>query len=338
MPATLQEVAAAAHVSPATVSRVLNSRQDVAPETVRLVEEALQRLGYQRAATRRGRPVGGRSNSATPLEAIGATAIAFVVAVVQEEALHSTLTGQLVDGIEAVASQWNLHFHLARLPQARRLPACLDPVQVDGLIIRGALGGLSEPLPKIPTVWVFKLDHASIAGDLVQPDNEMIGEMAARYLLERNHRHLAVVTARPDHPEAQIRADRFMRNALAGGATVLAIEDRDMERAADQLLSQPHPVTGLFMPLGDRHLEALYRALQNRGIHCGGEGAEPQIISCNNDATHLRMLDPTLANIDIRAGEIGRVAAQTLLWRIQHPEEHRRCILIEPQLVAGVGQ
>ncbi|WP_348789960.1 LacI family DNA-binding transcriptional regulator [Leifsonia sp. NPDC080035] len=47
----ITDVAVEANVSPATVSRVINNRGIVAPETRRTVEEAMRRVGYTRGAT-----------------------------------------------------------------------------------------------------------------------------------------------------------------------------------------------------------------------------------------------------------------------------------------------
>ena len=44
---TLQDVAAAAGVSPQTVSRVVNSRPDVAEDTRKRVWQTIHRLGYR---------------------------------------------------------------------------------------------------------------------------------------------------------------------------------------------------------------------------------------------------------------------------------------------------
>jgi LacI family transcriptional regulator len=340
MSITLQDVAVTARVSLATVSKVLNNRYDVAPETVVLVERAIRQVGYNRAATRRGRPTSSshppsaRRSKPTKI----AAGIALLIPATKIELMQSTLTGQLVHGVEAVVRECGIHFFLTRFADDGGLPPCLDPLQVDGLIVRNSTEVITVPLPTVPTVWIFKSSFAPTPGDLIQPDNEMIGEMAARYLLERGHKHLAVVTARLGHVEAQVRADRFTRFARGAGAAVLALECKpDMDAIADRLLSQEPRVTGLFMPLGDHLVEGVYRALQQRAISCGGAGRDINLISCNNDATHLRLLDPSLPNIDIRAEEIGREAAQTLLWRIQHPHEHRRCILIEPRLVESPG-
>ena len=340
MAATLQDVADAARVSLATVSKVLNNRYDVAPETAELVQGVIRQVGYQRAATRRGRPASSSprhplSGQARLRSSTGATAtgIALFIPANQAGPMQSALTGQLVHGAEAVAQQHGLHFHLTRFSDDGALPPCLDPVQVDGMIIRNTRADWGTPLPQIPTVWVFKLGYAPVPGDLVQPDNEMVGQMAANYLLGRGHKHLAALTGRTDHAEAQVRADRFVRFCRAAGATALALEGGDMGVLVDELLAQSPRITGLFLPLGDNVQERLYRALQRRKVRCGADGADIDLISCNNDATYLRLVDPSLPNIDIRASEIGRAAAQTLLWRIQNPAEHRRCILIEPKMV-----
>src|SRR5579859_1236877 len=51
---TISHVAREAGVSTQTVSRVLNDRPDVAPETRELVQQVIARLGYQPSAIARG--------------------------------------------------------------------------------------------------------------------------------------------------------------------------------------------------------------------------------------------------------------------------------------------
>ena len=51
---TMHEVAAAAAVSVATVSRVLNNPESVRPELVARVEAAMQQLGYRPSRSARG--------------------------------------------------------------------------------------------------------------------------------------------------------------------------------------------------------------------------------------------------------------------------------------------
>jgi LacI family transcriptional regulator len=51
--ATIKEVASAARVSTQTVSRVINNRPDVSPETRKRVKEVIERMGYQPSALAR---------------------------------------------------------------------------------------------------------------------------------------------------------------------------------------------------------------------------------------------------------------------------------------------
>src|SRR5574341_166029 len=53
MRATIKEVASVAGVSTQTVSRVINERPDVSPETRRRVQEVIKELGYQPSALAR---------------------------------------------------------------------------------------------------------------------------------------------------------------------------------------------------------------------------------------------------------------------------------------------
>lgn len=325
MPATLQDVAQAANVSLTTVSRVLNNRHDVAPETVQLVEGAIRQVGYERAATRRGRPVASRTS---PLGRV-ATSIALLFTARLGDSSQTPVIGQLIDGIETVAREGGFHLLVTRLFPGGDLPRCLDPVQVDGLIVRSPSGGLARPLPPVPTVWIFRPGFGPAPGDIVEPDNERFVQIGFNYLMERGHRNVAVINPRPEHPEAHTRTDRFIRFAKAGGIMPFVIEREGLsiDEIITELLAHTPQVTGIFLPLGLLFVEQLYLGLQRRGVRCG---ENMDLISSNE---YMRPLDPRLPTIDIQLREMGRVATETLLWRIQHPHEHRRCILIEPRLI-----
>lgn len=324
---TVQDVAARAGVSASTVSRVLNRNHDISADTMALVESVVAELGYQRGAEKRGRRT--TRSGQSPLTA----SLALLIPDTNIEAMLTPLTGQLMHGIEAVARERGLNLLLTRLDERGGLPPCLTPVQVKGLIVRsGDSTSLERTLPDVPTVWVFKPAEMPSRGDVVQPDNEAIGRLAARYLLERGHQGLAVLNALPQHPEALVRAESFLRVARDGGAdaTTYSCLQADLMGEVDRVAAKR--ATGLFLPLGDEAVGVAYRVLSHKNLLCG-EAID--LISCNNDTARLWALDPRLPNIDICAEDIGRTAAETLLWRIQNPQEHRRCVLITPRLVEG---
>lgn len=338
MAITIQDVAALAGVSPSTVSRVLNNNRDISAETVATVQKAIQQLGYRRSATPRGRRPSVRASDDKKF-----AALALLIPDIHIEAMLTPLTGQLVHGAEAVTRAHNQNFLFTRLDADGSLPPCLAPVQVDGLIVRSGGSDTQTVFPAIPTVWVFKSVRVHTYGDLVCPDNEAIGHMAADYLKQRGSTRFAVLNAIVGHAEARIRRDSFLQSLRLAGITNpqgLDAPTTNLDEALDTLLnafslkpnSDPEERLGLFLPIGDRYLEAVCLRLEQRGFRVG---ENVTIISCNNDISHLRVIDRQLPNIDIRADEIGRMAAETLLWRIEHPNEHRRTVLIEPQLVEG---
>lgn len=325
MAVTLRDVAAAAGVSLPTVSKVLNNKPDVASTTVDLVEKALREVGYQRPAIRRGRPPSSQSAQYRHV----AASIALLFLTKTSSSGQTPLIGQLIDGIETVAREGGFHLLVTRLFPGGGLPLCLDPVQVDGLIVRSPSGGMETTLPKVPTVWIFRPGFGSVPGDLVAPDDAMYAEIGSNYLLKRGHQQVAMVNWRPHHPEAHTRSEHFVRFMEAAGANVFSIvSDRlTADEVVSELLAHTPRITGIFLPLGLLFVEQLYLALQRRGVRCG---EDIDLISSNE---YMRSLDPRLFTIDIQLHELGRVAAETLLWRIQHPKEHRRSILIEPQLI-----
>ena len=326
MAITVKDVAASAGVSPATVSRVLNKNHEITRETREAVEKAVRVLGYERSATRRGRRVVRQGTTPVRLNSI-----ALFIPDNSAVAMLTPLTGQVLHGAEAAARERGYQFLLTRLEDDGGLSRCIARQQVDGVIVRSGRMQVLAALPDIPTVWIFKSAVPPSAGDMVFPDNETVGGMAARYLLAQGRRDLCVLSQMPDHAEAQKRTEAFARAARVGGAAVTIIEGNgNAEAGAKKMLDAAPNLDGLFLPIGDDQTEACVRALQATGKRFG---EDVDLISCNNDVARLRSLDRRLPNIDIRADEIGRVAVETVIWRIEHPSEYRRITLIEPRLV-----
>ena len=328
--ATVQDVAAAAGVSPATVSRVLNKNSVITPKTRSIVEDAIRDLGYRRANTPRGRRA---SVKAKPRE-IGS--LVLLIPDTHIEAMLTALTGSLLHGVEAVTRSRGYHFVLSRLSEEEGLSPTLASGHVDGLIVRGGPPAVVPLLPALPVVWAFQQEGNPAFGDMVYPDNGEVGRMAARYLLDRGHRRLVIVDRHPNHLEASVREQSFRAGVEndPSGAQFLSCHAASMEAAADEILSRSPRATGVFLPLGDEHLQTFVQAMRARGLRVRDDF---EVISCNNDVARLRALDPRLPNIDIQGVEVGRVSAETLLWRLEHPAEYRRFILVPPLLVHGAA-
>lgn len=327
MAVTVNAVAKAAGVSPSTVSRVFNNNPDIASETAERVRKEAKRLGYQRTSAR-GRPANWKTKRTGN--------IAFLVPDVHQEAMRTILMGRLLEGAEGVLRTKRLNLLLAGLGPGEALPPCLEPPQVDGLLIRMVRTGTSLPaferrLPDLPRVWMLEPPSPPARGDVVHPDNEAVAHQALRYLVDKGCKRAVVYQAIPDHHAARDRAEAFLRAAPRLGLNATAIEDLEklFAQLARHAKADSDP-TGFFLPLGDTHAENLYRGLVGRGLY---QADHTPIVSCNNDPARLAALDPRLANIDIRAEEIGKAAAELLLWRILNPNETQRRVLIVPRLL-----
>jgi len=231
-------------------------------------------------------------------------------------------------------------------------PAALFTQKVDGAVLFGATKDreIRKQLSHLPCVQTMGVVQRRLPWDHVTYDNETIGELAAKYLLDRGHRHLAMLAtdgsaeARPGSDLKAGRCGSFRSHVEAAGRTLLLTWDepllrvtpthqepvRDtLERIIDQLLAaRPRP-TGLFCP-SDLLTAGIYPLLLARGI---APGSDLEIVSCNNEVLLLQNLHPRPATVDIHANEVGRRAVEQLLWRLDHPKEPRSTITLAPELV-----
>ena len=242
MAATIYDVATLAGVSPATVSRVLNGTP-VSPERTQKVRDAAQALGF--------RP----NRMARTLRKGGSEVIALVIPDVE-----NTFFTALARGVEdrAIAAGYSLVLcntdELAE-KEARYLEIAVDE-QVAGVVLAPAspepdLAALADR--GIPVVAVDR-PVTSHPVDAVRLDDRRAAVRATTGLLERGYRLVACVTGFSDTATAQLRADGW-REVLAGHCpdidpgTYLRHTDYRPgggRRAAEELLSLPHPPDAIF--------------------------------------------------------------------------------------------
>lgn len=321
---TVAKISKLAGVSPATVSRVINGNAQVDPQLAKTVREVMKRVGYVPQAEQSvGRP---RHN---PL-GLRTRRVAVLIPDTDPQALRTALSGRLLLGIEAVLRKRDLSLMVTGLAAPDRLPACIERREVDGVIVRGGLpASLAPLLAKIP--YVGMLESGPSDGwrvDSAVEDNSTIGTTAAEYLVRQGRRHLAFVTNLPAHASFRVRAMFFQQRARELGVTVdMRLAEQPVGETVEQLLKGPDWPAGLFVPGRDEEVMKVYRALRERDLQ---PGRDLDLICCFNDAHHLPALDPHIVNIDIQAEEIGRAAVELLLWRLQHPKDSPRRVVIAP--------
>ena len=315
---TLADVAQAANVSTATVSRFFSAPDAVSPALRTRVEAAVTELGYMPDASARAL-VTGRTNTLGFV--IPTLDVAPFAAGVQ--AFQSHLAGADYTSLLAYSN-----YDLAE--EARQVQALISR-GVDGIVMVGLEHepGLIELLlargvPFVNT-WVFEPDseHPCIGFD----NREAMRRMGC-YVLDMGHRDIVLIIGglSDENDRSRSRIDG-LRRAMAERGLSLPPE-RIIERkygvtegrdAFRQLMAAPAPPTAVICGSDVYAIGALLEC-QRLGIKV------PEDISVSgfDDLEISRHLNPPLTAVNVPAVEMGRLAAEYLLARIANQPAAKR--------------
>jgi len=296
--ANLRDVAAAAEVSVATVSRVLNAPGSVARDTRLRVEDAMARLHWTPSAAAR---------------AINSGRSRFVGALVPT--LDHDIFARLLAELESRLAEHRLSLVVATTrgdPQteARKAQGLLD-IGAEGLLVSGAarapeFHALIERtrLPAVATSWY----DPGYALPTVGYDNRAAALMALRHLTDLGHRRIAVLhgpLATNDRTALRVTALEESDHDLVFHATGMTIADgRAATRAA---LAAPVRPTALLCLSDVQATGALQECL-----HAGIRVPEALSVIGTDDLPGSAHLYPALTTVHLPVGRMGRVAADAI--------------------------
>ncbi|MGC3002396.1 LacI family DNA-binding transcriptional regulator [Streptomyces sp. G35A] len=315
---TLAVVAREAGVSVPTASKVVNGRQDVAPETRRRVTEALDRLGYVR------RP-----------RFDGARAPGLVDLVVQS--LGDAGAGAVLHGAEEAAHEAGLEIVVSAAP-ARTRDGRPERGWLDRLVLRGSSGvlfHLTEPSGpqyawleqhRVPFVLIDPVLEPPAGVVSVGAANWRGGVAATEHLLSLGHERVAVIAGHPRTPGGDARVAGY-RSALASAGVPERAEyvrhagaDDTARDRMRELLDLPEPPTAVLV-CSDRMALGVYEAVAERGLRV------PDDLSVVgfDDLPGARWLAPPLTTVRQPLSEMAATALHLLLRMIDghRPESTR---------------
>lgn len=338
--ANIYDVAKAAGVSVATVSRILNGERNVTAETTAVVEDAIKAVGYVPRAVRPGRKPAQRKGVLTGMIdflSLGDTP--------PTQMFRLPAFASLLDGIMQGIEERGMDLVLSNCPNGEAIPPVLARRRADGVLIFGdpaLYPKVAKVLDRVPHVWCFLQNGASGQGlDHVIYDNSHVGEIAAGYLLGQGHRNIAYLSVGKEHVAFNERRDTFAHTLEAHGVIPTVIEGTvdilrnmgvDAEYVIEQLLALDPLPGGVFCAADDLML-AVYNGLRHRGIE---PGRDIELIGCNNDMVFLDQMHPRPATIDLRLKRVGRLALEQLLQKMSKPNEGEPIALtVSPVIVPG---
>lgn len=298
--ATIRDVARAANLSIASVSRALNDNGAVRAETRRRVIEAAQALGYTPNAA-------ARSLSTARTQAIG---------VVLPD-LHGEFFSELVRGMDRVASERGYllllsTMHADRILAGKAMSAMRG--RVDGLIVMApelSASDLESALPAdIPAVLVNSPHEAG--RHALRIDNALGAELVVRSLLEAGRRGIIHLAGGRDNSDSAERRAGY-ESAMAGMAPNLPtrvlegdFSEVSGERLVAGLIAEDVAFDAIFAANDMMALGAL-QALRAAGIPTPDGVA----VAGFDDIPLARYLGLTTVRVDIDG--IGQRAASRLI-------------------------
>ena len=302
VPVKLSDVAAAAGVAPMTVSRVLNSPDQVAPDTAERVRAAIDRLGYVPNLL-----AGGLSSRRSRIVAAIVPTIASTIFSASVQSFTDALDG----------AGYHVLLGLSGYDDGEEaLLAAILGRRPDGLLLTGKL---RSPATKrrlaragVPVVEIWDLCDDP-TDTIVGFDHWAVGAAVAQFFLAQGYRRFGVIAA--TDARAVTRRDGFVAGLPPGALTferaVAAPATIEGGRAALADLDLSDEPTALFcssdLPAAGAVIEAALRgiAIPERLAICGF-----------GDFELARVLHPAVTSVSVDGAEIGRLAAEALLNRL----------------------
>jgi DNA-binding LacI/PurR family transcriptional regulator len=327
---TMDEVAAAAGVSRATVSRVINNAASVAPGIRDAVQRAIAETGYVPNVAARSL-VTRRSNS-----------VALVISEPDRPDDHSFLNriftdpyfGRVTAGATGALRPHDVHLVVVPTDSAdhHQVIRYLRQGHVDGVLLISS--NEHDPLPgQVHALGIPAVHSSRPPGPLpvsyVDVDQRLGARLAAEHLHARGCRRPATISGPLDIPAGAERLDGF--RAVAGASTPTEIGDFTRaggEAAAHRLLDAHPDLDGLFVA-SDLMAEGALRAVQDRGRRVPDDVA---VVGFDDSSAALECR-PQLTTVRQPVEEMAAEMAQLLIAHIDDPARSPRSIIFQPTLV-----
>ena len=324
-PPTIYDVAKLANVSIATVSRVLNSPEQVSEKTRGKILAAIDELGFvpKADARERARKEIGRIGVITPFFTLPSFA----------QRLRG-IAAALVDSpydlmIYPVDSEARLNSYLTVLPFSN---------QLDGLIVVSLpVDNLSQKRLQQSAIPTILVENHIQGFSSIEIDNKYGGQIAAEYFINKKHRRYAYVgdtvtatyTLRPE----DIRLKGYRQTLHQHGINLQeeyiklpVFPPRDPDKQVHELLDLPDPPTAIFAATDDLALRVL-KVARKRGV-CIPEDLAVIGFDDIDIAGYLE-----LTTISQSLFESGKLAVEHLIAQIADPTRLEENVFVQLKLI-----
>lgn len=320
---TIRTVAADAGVSVAAVSKVMRNAYGVSDVMREKVMKSIDKLGYRPSTS--ARAMRGKTYS------IGVLLVEMTNPFLPE--VVSGVNDALVPaGYKSMIAVGN-----AEVSMETRLIDSMIDVKMDGVILvapRLPSALIEKYAKQIPLVVVGHHEAGASAFDTVNCDDVMGGRIATQALIDKGYRSIEMISLPARDPNLDVYAARekgFREAMSAAGLPVRITQVQEVfERSEDPIrkyLARSDLPRAVFC-WSDLHALILLNEAKERGIRVPEDLA---IIGFDNSpATGMSLID--LASVDQKGRELGKLAAETILSRVDGRTKATH-VLLPPHLV-----
>jgi LacI family transcriptional regulator len=327
MAVTLKDLAKSLNLSVSTVNAALYNRADISSATRRRVQDLARAMNYHPNLVARSLKL----------------KKTFVLGVVVPD-LSRFFFAEITKGADAIASAHGYNIVLCNteedLARERAQIATLISKRVDGLIVASAHPAESKGTPEhltrsgIPLVLV---DRFFPGANFVGNDDDMIGYLATKHLIEQGYRRIAHLSV-PTVLTGKRRIGGYLKALREFGIEMRPEYIREAQfydestgyRAAKRLLQTP-PYPDAFFAASDPIAVGALEALRKSGRRVPEDAG---VIGVGHHY-YDRYLRVPLSTVDQNCIEMGQRAASVLLDLIEKPRDRKkpRVILVDPKLI-----
>lgn len=322
--ATIRDVARAAEVSIATVSRVLNGSPKVSEDTRRRVWEVATGLEYY--------PHGAaRSLTTSRTHTLG----------VLLPDLFGEFFSEVIRGLDSAARSHGLQLLLSSShAEARDVVAAAGAMRgrIDGLIVMAPDGGTPDALERVRQRFPLVLLNPRTAVEgcsSVSIANREGAYTAVQHLIALGHQRIAIVKGPEGNADAQGRLAGYRRALREAGL----LQGPELEftgdftesggyLAAQEILRQLPRPSAVFAA-NDCMAIGVSSAARDAGLECARDVA----VVGFDDIASVRYLDPPLTTVHVDTFELGERAVRLLVAAMESPSASARNEVLPARLV-----
>ncbi|HDH9217727.1 TPA: ribose operon transcriptional repressor RbsR [Escherichia coli] len=324
--ATMKDVARLAGVSTSTVSHVINNNRYVSEGIRKKVNDAIESLNYAPSALARSL----KMNCTHTIGMLVTTS-------------NNPFYAEVVRGVERSCYERGYSLILCNTEgDYERMDSSLETLlqkRVDGLLLMctESRAPSSEVLSRYPRLPMVMMDWSPFeyGGDIIQDNSLLGGEMATQYLIDKGFTEIACIAGPQDKLPAKYRLQGYYNAMQKAGLPIreefVLISDFEFAgglTAMQKLLSLAKLPQAVFT-CNDAMAVGAYQAMYQKGLRV------PEDISVMgyDDIDLASYMIPPLSTIHQPKDELGKLAVNQLLHRMENIDAKANVLVLTPKLI-----